>query len=287
MSALRQAKCGYLVWIPKMRNHQLFLRERQEAIFAHIQGNWKSSKAMKVFICGQAAISAHRPKLLTQCALCTQSDEGRSWSILQVLQNTDQSFKICKSGSICKFATSTRASTIRNSPSLKTLLSPNSSRCTFFTILCGSRDSGRLALYKAQLLKYHVLEFTHSHLWQVRWFSRLSISQEAQQKSEIWKSNQCLIWGLLLCSSFLVACTQLLWATEGTTAAEPCLHCPGPSHEDGTNTRLCFVFIFLLYKVKVKTLRSLGHKKFQLYFMEKFLKDNIKLWHFSFSEWMC
>ena len=49
MSALRQAKCGYLVWIPKMRNHQLFLRERQEAIFAHIQGNWKSSKAMKVY----------------------------------------------------------------------------------------------------------------------------------------------------------------------------------------------------------------------------------------------
>ena len=134
-------------WIPKMRNHQLFLRERQEARFAHIQGNWKSSKAMKVFICGQAAISADRRKLLTQCALCTQSDEGRSWSILRVLQNTDQSFKICKSRSICKFATPTRASTIGNSPSLKTLL------CTFFTILCGSRDSGRLALYNAQLLK--------------------------------------------------------------------------------------------------------------------------------------
>ena len=164
MSALRQAKCGYLVWIPKMRNHQLFLRERQEAIFAHIQGNWKSSKAMKVFICGQAAISADRPKLLTQCALCTQSDEGRSWSILQVLQNTDQSFKICKFGSICKFATPARASTIGNSPSLKTLLSPNSSRCTFFTILCGSRDSGRLALYNAQLLNYHVLKSLLS-LW--------------------------------------------------------------------------------------------------------------------------
>ena len=102
--------------------------------------------------------------------------------------------------------------------------------------------------------------------------------------TKIWKSNNRLIWGLLLCSSFLVACTQLLWATGGTTAAEPCLHCPGPSHEDGTNTRLCFVFIFLLYKVKVKTLRSLGHKKFQLHFMENFLKDNIKLWHFSFSE---
>ena len=118
---LRQAKCGYLVWIPKMRNHQLFLRERQEARFAHIQGNWRSSKAMKVFICGQAAISVDRRKLLTQCALCTQSDEGRSWSIRQVLQNTDQSFKICKSRSICKFATPTRASTIGNSPSLKTL----------------------------------------------------------------------------------------------------------------------------------------------------------------------
>ena len=87
-----------------------------------------------IFICGQAAISADRPKLLTQCALCTQSDEGRSWSILQVLQNPDQSFKICKFGSICKFATPDRASTIGNSPSLKTLLSPKSSRCTFFTI---------------------------------------------------------------------------------------------------------------------------------------------------------
>ena len=87
-----------------------------------------------IFICGQAAISADRPKLLTQCALCTQSDEGRSWSILQVLQNPDQSFKICKFGSICKFATPARASTIGNSPSLKTLLSPKSSRCTFFTI---------------------------------------------------------------------------------------------------------------------------------------------------------
>ena len=149
-----------------------------------------------IFICGQAAISADRPKLLTQCALCTQSDEGRSWSILQVLQNPDQSFKICKFGSICKFATPDRASTIGNSPSLKTLLSPNSSRCTFFTILCGSREPGRLALYKAQLLKYRALKLTLSYLWQVRWFSRSSISQEAQQKYEIWKSidiNQRLI----------------------------------------------------------------------------------------------
>ena len=282
MSALRQAKCGYLVWIPKMRNHQLFLRERQEAIFAHIQGNWKSSKAMKVFICGQAAISAHRPKLLTQCALCTQSDEGRSWSILQVLQNTDQSFKICKSGSICKFATSTRASTIRNSPSLKTLLSPNSSRCTFFTILCGSRDSGRLALYKAQLLKYHVLEFTHSHLWQVRWFSRLSISQEAQQKSE----NQTIV---LFEGCFCVV--HSWWLVRSYYERPGVQQLPSPvcivlapaTKMAPTLVYVLFSF-FLLYKVKVKTLRSLGHKKFQLHFMENFLKDNIKLWHFSFSE---
>ena len=40
----------------------------------------------------------------------------------------------------------------------------SSSHCTLFTILCGSRDSGRLALYKAQLLKYHVLKFTLSSL---------------------------------------------------------------------------------------------------------------------------
>ena len=124
-----------------------------------------------IFICGQAAISADRPKLLTQCALCTQSDEGRSWSILQVLQNTDQSFKISKFGSICKFATPARASTIGNSPSLKTLLSPNSSRCTFFTIFMWVSRFRSVGILQRPAAKKTCLKFTLSHLWQVRWFS--------------------------------------------------------------------------------------------------------------------
>ena len=57
-----------------------------------------------------------------------------------------------------------------------------------------------------------------------------------------------------MCGSFLWACTQLLWVTGGTTAAEPCLHCPGPSHEDGTNTCLCFVFILFFLQSESENL---------------------------------
>ena len=51
-----------------------------------------------------------------------------------------------------------------------------------------------------------------------------------------------------MCGSFLWACTQLLWVTGGTTAAEPCLRCPGPSPRrwDQHLFTFCFFILFLL-----------------------------------------
>ena len=90
---LRQAKCGYLVWIPKMRNHQLFLRKRQEARFAHIQGNWKSSKAIHLRTSsdfGRPSQTSHPMCTLHpiwwRAILINPSSPSKYWSILQNLQ---------------------------------------------------------------------------------------------------------------------------------------------------------------------------------------------------------
>ena len=157
MSALRQAKCGYLVWIPKMRNHQLFLRERQEAIFAHIQGNWKSSKAMKVYSFAdkqrfRQTVQNFSPNVHFAPNLM-KGDPDQSFKSFKILINPS------KSANSDQFANLPPQPGPRRSEILrlwKLFSRRNQVAAHSSQFLCGSRDSGRLALYNAQLLKYHV-----------------------------------------------------------------------------------------------------------------------------------
>ena len=136
MSALRQAKCGYLVWIPKMRNHQLFSARKTRSEIRTYPRKLKKFKGDESIHLrtssdfGRPSQTSHPMCTLHpiwwRAILINPSSPSKYWSILQNLQ-IRFNLQICHP----------------NQGLDDRKFSVSSSRCTFFTILCGSRDSGR------------------------------------------------------------------------------------------------------------------------------------------------